>query len=62
MPDELHARYQAAFDAWQAHVTSCDRCTPDSPAADCPVGRRLHTSFERLQDAYLTRLEQRRRR
>ncbi|MGW7671938.1 hypothetical protein ACWGJX_33285 [Streptomyces sp. NPDC054775] len=58
MPDDLYQRYQAAHRAHLAHTASCTRCTPDGP--DCPAGQRLFEAFARLQDAYLTRLNQRR--
>ncbi|MER6037972.1 hypothetical protein ABT133_29370 [Streptomyces sp. NPDC001835] len=59
MPDDPYQRYQAAYRAQQAHTASCTSCTD---AARCPDGARLWASFTRLQDAYLTRLNQRRRR
>ncbi|MGW3360556.1 hypothetical protein ACWDFL_35065 [Streptomyces bungoensis] len=59
MPDDLYQRYQAAHRAHQAHIASCPRCS-DNPG--CPAGQRLYETFARLQDAYLTRLKQRRTR
>ena len=53
MPDDLYQRYQAAHRAHQEHRTACTVCTG---RARCPEGERLWSMFERLQDAYLTRL------
>ncbi|WP_198655467.1 hypothetical protein [Streptomyces geranii] len=53
MAEDLHARYMKADAARRAHSRTCTGCSPD---ARCEVGRRLEESFERLQDAYLTRL------
>ncbi|GAA2733350.1 hypothetical protein [Streptomyces nogalater] len=57
MPDDLYQRYQAAHRAYQTHAASCDDCTRDTPR--CRDGQRLFDSFARLQDAYLTRQQQR---
>lgn len=59
MPDDLYQRYQAAHRAYRAHATSCTSCTRYGPG--CPAGQRLYEAFARLQDAYLTRLNQRRK-
>ncbi|MGW1988047.1 hypothetical protein ACWCPJ_37335 [Streptomyces collinus] len=59
MPDDLYQRYQAAHRACQAHTASC---TPCANSTTCPTGKRLYETFARLQDAYLTRLKQRRKR
>ncbi|MEU8473349.1 hypothetical protein AB0F30_36735 [Streptomyces sp. NPDC029006] len=53
MPDDLYQRYQAAHRAYQAHAPSCGACTRDT--FHCRDGEKLHESFARLQDAYLTR-------
>ncbi|GAB1340847.1 hypothetical protein ACE1SV_74370 [Streptomyces sp. E-15] len=60
MPDDLHQRYQAAHRAYQTHAASCGDCIRTDP--QCRDGKRLFISFARLQDAYLTRLKQRRTR
>ncbi|MFE9499808.1 hypothetical protein [Streptomyces collinus] len=60
MPDDLSHRYQTAHRAWQLHTESCHDCT--LATLGCPAGKRLFESFARLQDAYLTRLNQRRKR
>ncbi|GAA3140179.1 hypothetical protein [Streptomyces echinatus] len=61
MPDDLYQRYQAAHRAYESHADSCDAaCTRDTP--QCRAGHGLFASFARLQDAYLTRLKQRRTR
>ncbi|GEK04484.1 hypothetical protein [Streptomyces sp. 1-11] len=60
MPDDLYQRYQAAHRAWQAHTATCTSCTSDGP--NCPAGARSFEGFARLQDVYLTRLNQRLRR
>jgi hypothetical protein len=51
--EDLHTRYMKADAACRAHSETCTRCSPD---ARCEAGQRLEESFERLQDAYLTRL------
>ncbi|MEV6806564.1 hypothetical protein [Streptomyces sp. NPDC051132] len=60
MPDDLYQRYQAAHRDYQTHAASCyDGCTRDIPG--CPACQRLRELFVRLQDAYLTRQQQRQR-
>ncbi|MEU2564844.1 hypothetical protein ABZ626_36765 [Streptomyces longispororuber] len=56
--DDLYARYMAARAALREHGETCTQCSPD---ARCEAGRRLYESFERLQDAYLTRQSRKRR-
>ncbi|MEU7428401.1 hypothetical protein [Streptomyces sp. NPDC040750] len=61
MPDDLHQRYQAAHRAYQLHAGSCGAgCARDIPR--CRDGKRLYELFARLQDAYLNRLRQSRKR
>ncbi|MFJ8351509.1 hypothetical protein ACIQ9J_35180 [Streptomyces sp. NPDC094153] len=59
MPDDLYQRYQAAHRAHQAHTTTCTHCTD---TARCPDGQRAYELFARLQDAYLARQRDQRRR
>ncbi|MEV8311874.1 hypothetical protein AB0P36_32250 [Streptomyces flavidovirens] len=49
---DLYQRYQAAHRAHQAHSTDCTHCTD---RVRCPDGKRLWSSFARLQDAHLER-------
>ncbi|WP_225828908.1 hypothetical protein [Streptomyces naphthomycinicus] len=60
VPDDLYQRYQAAHRAYEAHAASCGGCTRDTP--ECRDGKEQFLSFAQLQDAYLTRLKQRRAR
>ncbi|MFJ6661601.1 hypothetical protein ACIQNG_35420 [Streptomyces sp. NPDC091377] len=57
MADDLYVRYQTADAKYRAHRGSCTTCTD---AVRCGAGGRLYESFARLQDAYLTRQQQRR--
>ncbi|MFF8646484.1 hypothetical protein [Streptomyces sp. NPDC015345] len=57
MADDLYARYMKAAAASRAHRRDCTQCSPD---ALCTTGRRLHESFTRLQDAYLTQQKKKR--
>ncbi|MFJ2565788.1 hypothetical protein ACIO02_23000 [Streptomyces sp. NPDC087568] len=59
MPDDLYQRYQAAHRTHQAHIRTCTRCTD---TARCPDGQRLFEAFARLQDAFLARQRDQRRR
>ncbi|MFF9818957.1 hypothetical protein [Streptomyces sp. NPDC014006] len=56
MADSLYDRYMAATKAHREHERQCKSCSPESR---CETGRRLYESFERLQDAHLTRLRNR---
>ncbi|MFE3685389.1 hypothetical protein ACFXPM_19365 [Streptomyces sp. NPDC059095] len=57
MADSLYDRYMKASAAYRVHVKACGRCSPS--VARCTAGRELHTSFVRLQGAYLARLRRR---
>ncbi|WP_394427218.1 hypothetical protein [Streptomyces sp. SGAir0957] len=57
MADPLYERYMQASRAHHAHEGSCTSCSPE---ARCETGQRLHESFARLQDAYLTQQKKRR--
>ncbi|MFB7598381.1 hypothetical protein [Streptomyces sp. NPDC056160] len=59
MPDDLYQRYMAAHRANQAHSDACTTCTA---ATRCPDGQRVYERFARLQDAYLKRQRDQRRR
>jgi predicted aldo/keto reductase-like oxidoreductase len=59
VPDDLYTRYMKAYQANEQHKRSCTRCNPDAP---CPAGAPLAERFARLQDAYLTRQREQRRR
>ncbi|MFC8208359.1 hypothetical protein [[Kitasatospora] papulosa] len=50
MADDLHTRYMAATDTWDAHRAGCTTCQHSSP---CKAGEPLAERFARLQDAYL---------
>ncbi|MGV9883316.1 hypothetical protein [Streptomyces sp. NPDC003006] len=57
MADDLYTRYMKADAARRAHRGDCTQCAPDAP---CTTGQRLHESFTRLQDAYLTQQKRKR--
>jgi hypothetical protein len=59
---DLYRRYQAAARDLAGHERVCERCTRadrDTTTARCDTGARLHQTFARLQDAYLTHLQNR---
>ncbi|MGW3148854.1 hypothetical protein ACWDG1_30095 [Streptomyces sp. NPDC001177] len=56
MADSLYDRYMAADRAHREHERQCTSCLPD---AQCETGRRQHELFERLQDAHLNQLRNR---
>ncbi|MDX3490950.1 hypothetical protein [Streptomyces sp. ID05-18] len=53
MPADLYTRYMSATDTWGAHLKGCPTCTAQRR---CPAGSPLWERFERLQNAYLTHL------
>ncbi|MEU1128348.1 hypothetical protein ABZ383_00530 [Streptomyces sp. NPDC005900] len=57
MADDLYARYMKSAAASRAHRRECSQCSPD---ARCAAGLRLHESFTRLQDAYLSQQKKKR--
>ncbi|MET9425723.1 hypothetical protein ABZY06_34350 [Streptomyces sp. NPDC006540] len=59
---DLYQRYQTAARDLTGHERVCERCTRadrDTATTRCEIGARLHETFERLQDAYLTHLQNR---
>jgi hypothetical protein len=58
---DLYRRYQAATRDLTGHERVCERCTRANRSATtrCDTGTRLHETFARLQDAYLTHLNNR---
>ncbi|MFG3179979.1 hypothetical protein ACGFZC_33640 [[Kitasatospora] papulosa] len=50
MAKDLHTRYMAAADTWDAHRAGCTTCQHTTP---CETGAPLAERFARLQDAYL---------
>lgn len=61
---DLYRRYQAAGRAVDAHDRGCQSCTRagrdrTGRTTRCDTGARLHETFARLQDAYLTQLQNR---
>jgi hypothetical protein len=61
---DLYRRYQAASRAVDAHDRVCQSCTRaerdrTGRTARCDTGARLHETFARLQDAYLSHLNKR---
>ncbi|MER5556343.1 hypothetical protein ABT001_32600 [Streptomyces sp. NPDC002793] len=52
MADDLHTRYMAAANTWDAHRAGCTTCQHTTP---CKTGAPLFERFARLQDAYLNR-------
>lgn len=49
---DLHTRYMAATNTWDAHRAGCTICQHHTP---CETGAPLFERFARIQDAYLNR-------
>lgn len=57
MPSDLYTRYMRAASALRAHDKDCPPC---AAGQRCPAGVRLNESFDRLFDAYINSLNNRR--
>jgi hypothetical protein len=58
-PDDLYVRYMRAFQDSTGHTSGCTACQNDQACTD---GAPIHARFARLQDAYLRRQSEQRRR